>query len=122
MLRTTVVLAAALALAGCSRRAAAPASAEDLRAGRALFEDNCMPCHGAEGRGDGPGAEVLSPKPRDLTDPGVQASLTDARITQVVKAGGKASGMSDAMPAFGGTLSDEQVRTVVVFVRTLKRR
>jgi mono/diheme cytochrome c family protein len=34
--------------------------------GRALFARQCAPCHGPEGRGDGPAAWLLQPKPRDL--------------------------------------------------------
>jgi DMSO reductase family type II enzyme heme b subunit len=49
-----------------------PAQAEaqqagDAGAGKAVFEKKCALCHGQEGKGDGPGAPTLSPKPRDFT-------------------------------------------------------
>ncbi|MBT5373672.1 MAG: cytochrome C [Rhodospirillaceae bacterium] len=47
-----------------------PAAAQQeklLDHGRAEFELNCVPCHGEEGRGDGPVAKVLLVKPTDLT-------------------------------------------------------
>jgi cytochrome c oxidase cbb3-type subunit I/II len=39
----------------------------DNAAGRALWRDQCAGCHGPEGRGDGPAAALLEPRPPDLT-------------------------------------------------------
>ena len=41
--------------------------AGDAGAGRAVYEKRCAWCHGVEGKGDGPGAANLDPKPRDFT-------------------------------------------------------
>ena len=35
--------------------------------GKAMFETYCTPCHGKEGKGDGPAAAALKTKPADLT-------------------------------------------------------
>jgi mono/diheme cytochrome c family protein len=35
--------------------------------GQRLYARNCLACHGEEGRGDGPAAQYLYPKPRDFT-------------------------------------------------------
>lgn len=35
--------------------------------GKELFSLQCAVCHGAQGKGDGPGAAALNPKPRDFT-------------------------------------------------------
>lgn len=43
------------------------ANADDDHLGIAEFEIACMPCHGIEGRGDGPLASTLSVPPADLT-------------------------------------------------------
>ena len=37
------------------------------RHGRDLYEAYCASCHGVSGRGDGPAAEALVPRPTDLT-------------------------------------------------------
>src|SRR5919106_603953 len=71
-LRRTVVvrlifcasLAASLALAADGRSAFAQG---DAGAGRAVYEQKCLVCHGEKGDGKGPGAELLSPRPRDFT-------------------------------------------------------
>ena len=35
--------------------------------GHAMFTSYCAPCHGRTGKGDGPAANALTPKPADLT-------------------------------------------------------
>jgi caa(3)-type oxidase subunit IV len=35
--------------------------------GKALFGQQCIACHGADGKGDGPAAAALNPKPRNFT-------------------------------------------------------
>jgi mono/diheme cytochrome c family protein len=37
--------------------------------GKALFESNCGACHGAQGRGDGPAATTMNPRPRNFANP-----------------------------------------------------
>lgn len=41
--------------------------AEDDHMGLTEYEISCMPCHGRDGRGDGPMANGLAKKPADLT-------------------------------------------------------
>jgi mono/diheme cytochrome c family protein len=35
--------------------------------GQQMFNSYCSPCHGRSGKGDGPAATALTPKPADLT-------------------------------------------------------
>ena len=46
----------------------APRRAPDLAHGAALFTSQCAPCHGAEGRGDGPAGRGLDPPPINFHD------------------------------------------------------
>lgn len=64
-----------------------------------IFSTRCAACHGAEGRGDGPGASGLDPKPRDYHDMAWQDSVTDKEIETVIVYGGSAVGRSPAMVA-----------------------
>jgi mono/diheme cytochrome c family protein len=54
-------------LACAALLAAAPALAQDADAGLRLYVDFCAVCHGIEGTGDGPMAEILTIRPPDLT-------------------------------------------------------
>lgn len=45
-----------------------PKSAPDLKRGAGLYAVQCVACHGAEGRGDGPAATGLEPRPSDFHD------------------------------------------------------
>lgn len=47
--------------------AASPAAAQDVAPGRAVYDRWCAGCHGAEGKGDGPAAGEMLPRPRDFT-------------------------------------------------------
>jgi mono/diheme cytochrome c family protein len=44
-------------------------SAELTALGKKLFEDNCVQCHGPAGRGDGPAATMMNPRPRNFASP-----------------------------------------------------
>lgn len=100
--RTTLLFAATTALLALSCGGSG-ASAEPLAAvkakGEELFKARCETCHGATGVGDGPGAVALDPKPRNYTDPAWQASVSDARLKEIIAKGGIGVGLSPAMPA-----------------------
>ena len=91
----------------------------DVNKGKASFDQLCATCHGASGKGDGPAAAALSPKPRDLTDTKYVSGLKDDYIKKLVKEGGQAVGKSPLMPAMGGALKDDDIENVVVYVRSL---
>ncbi len=62
-----------------------------------IFTTRCAVCHGAEGRGDGPGAAGLTPKPRNYHDAAWQDSVTDKEIETAIVYGGAAVGRSPGM-------------------------
>jgi DMSO reductase family type II enzyme heme b subunit len=41
---------------------------EFVTRGKYIYSYRCMPCHGISGRGDGPAANTMWPRPRDFTD------------------------------------------------------
>lgn len=46
------------------------ASPELSARGKEIYESTCMQCHGVQGRGDGPAAGTMNPRPRNLASPG----------------------------------------------------
>lgn len=74
-------------------------TAESRAQAQQIFETRCTVCHGAEGRGDGPGGASLVPKPRNYHDPAWQDSVTDKEIETAIVYGGAAVGRSPAMIA-----------------------
>ena len=63
-----------------------------------LFQSLCFTCHGASGKGDGPGSAALDPKPRSFADQAWHDSVTDQDIAKVIVFGGAAVGKSPMMP------------------------
>jgi mono/diheme cytochrome c family protein len=82
------------------------------------WANNCAQCHGPDGKANTKMGKVLSAK--DLTDPQVQAGFTDAKATQSIKEGVKQNGKT-TMKAFGGKLTDDEIKALVAYVRTLKK-
>jgi len=62
-----------------------------------IFKDRCVTCHGEQGRGDGPGASNLMPKPMDFHNSNWQVSVRDADIAKAIIHGGAAVGLSSQM-------------------------
>jgi len=85
---------------------------------KALWVANCTPCHGASGNGDTKMGKTLGAA--DLTDSKKQASFSDAQAAAAIKDGVKQNGKT-AMKAFGGKLSDDDIKALVAYVRTLKK-
>lgn len=44
-----------------------PVNKVSATSGKAMFNDYCAPCHGVDGKGNGPAATALRPAPTDLT-------------------------------------------------------
>lgn len=64
-----------------------------------LLASRCAACHGTAGKGDGPAAGGLNPKPRSFGDPAWQKSVTDEHLAKVIVEGGAAVGKSPLMTA-----------------------
>ena len=88
-------------------------------AGAVLFGELCSVCHGVGGKGDGPSAQGLEPKPADFSNCKAMAKDSDDVLFKIVKEGGQSVGRSTVMPAWGYSLSDQQIRDLVKFIRSL---
>lgn len=85
---------------------------------RALYLVHCATCHGESGRGDSWRARLLFLRPGDLTDRERMSALPDQFLFDLIKQGGASFG-KPGMPSFGYHLTDEEVRALVTYVRSL---
>jgi len=96
-----------------------PAEKGDPKAGKQRYGLLCSSCHGATGKGDGPAATALSPKPRNHADGQYMNALTDKYLFDIIKGGGAGLGKSPLMPPWASQLNDQDIWNVVAYIRTL---
>ena len=77
----------------------------------ALYKSKCQVCHGPDAKGDTPAGKKVGAK--DLHSPEV-AKMSDADLMGIVKKG------KDKMPAYNGKLTDDQIKALVKYIRSLK--
>ena len=82
------------------------------------WSNNCVQCHGLDGNANTSMGKALNAK--DLTNAQTQSSFTDAQAAAAIKDGVTKEGTM-RMIAFGGKLSDEEIKVLVAYVRTLKK-
>jgi mono/diheme cytochrome c family protein len=82
-----------------------------------LYLAFCATCHGVDGRGSWRAALFLV-RPGDLADPTRLRGKSDQYLFDIIKHGGAPIGRP-GMPAFGTTLSDDDIRLLVRYVRRL---
>lgn len=86
----------------------------NVTAGRDFFNANCFLCHGKEGRGDGPRAYFINPKPANLTDPSARHELNRPALFKKISMGVNAT----EMPAWSKVLTNQQIADVAEYVFT----
>ena len=94
--------------------AAISASAADAKEN---WDNLCAKCHGADGKGQTKMGQKLGVK--DFTDAKVQADLKDDAATKALKEGMKDADGKTLMKPFD-TLTDDEVKALVAYVRGLK--
>ena len=94
-------------------RPAVSYTAASVTHGGALFAESCAACHGSTGRGDGPAAAGLLPRPADLTAPHTNDHTAGDMFWWLTH------GFGRAMPGFGDQLSVEDRWDLINFIRAL---
>lgn len=87
-----------------------PARAQDTP--EALYKAKCAMCHGPDGAGSAVGKKMGV---KDFKDPDI-VKASDASLIKDTKEG------KGKMPKFEGKLSDEQIKDVVKYIRTLQKK
>jgi mono/diheme cytochrome c family protein len=83
--------------------------------GGLVYANYCVTCHGINADGNGRAARLHNPRPANLR----ASDKNDAYIALIVRKGGEALGRSQSMPPWGEELTDEQIKDVVAFVRSV---
>lgn len=89
--------------------------------GQNIYAGFCIPCHGPQGKGDGPIAKAFHPPPQDLTDKAYMQQRTDLDLYTAILGGGKAVNQSEFMPAWNGVLTDKEVWDLIAYLRVLNQ-
>lgn len=79
--------------------------------GEAIYTQQCLSCHGAELRGEGPAGAGMVPPPADFSEPHTRVHSLEDLIYWVRN--GK---QGTAMPGFGHVLSDQEIRDVLTYI------
>jgi mono/diheme cytochrome c family protein len=92
-----------------------PSDPDTIAEGKEAFSHYCVACHGMDGRNTGvPFAGHMSPPVPSLASDNVQ-QFTDGQLKWVIDYGIRPSGM----PGSKNMLSDEEIWSIVVFLRHL---
>jgi mono/diheme cytochrome c family protein len=93
-----------------------PAVVSVLAVGQHVYEQNCSACHGDEGRGDGPAADSLSPRPANLRHlMRMPMMASDAYLFWTIAEGGEP--VDTDMPAFRDALTTEEIWSAIQYIR-----
>jgi high-affinity iron transporter len=95
-----------------------PRRLPSFAAGKKLYDENCAQCHGATGKGDGPGRESMNPKtpqPANFTDPERIGGLSPFKVFNTTSFGIEGT----AMASFAA-LSEEQRWQVAFYIFSLR--
>jgi mono/diheme cytochrome c family protein len=87
--------------------------------GKELYEKACASCHGLDGKGVERSKVAFDIPLPDFTDCSFASREQDADWIAVAHEGGPARGFARTMPAFGEAFTDEQLGTIVSYLRTL---
>jgi mono/diheme cytochrome c family protein len=93
----------------------------DLEAGREIYIQNCVYCHGDALDGNGMFADGLRPRPANFTDPGTIGQLSESYVFWRVAKGGpglppEGKPWNSAMPAWEDELTVEQMWQVIAYL------
>jgi mono/diheme cytochrome c family protein len=92
-----------------------PVNPETLAAGAQLYHENCAPCHGETGKGDGDTGKILKKKPANFTDEKLLSEETDGSLFWKMGEG------RGPMPSWKDELSDKERWQLVIYIRKLTK-
>lgn len=93
----------------------------DVKKGKRIYNQYCVPCHGQYGKGDGTRAyiEAFNPMPRNHTNGEYMNKRAQEELFEVIKNGGFSKNFSHIMPPWKTILKDDEIIDVLEYVRSL---
>jgi len=86
-----------------------------LKEAKTLYVTNCAPCHGERGKGDGPAAAALTPRPADHTSAALH-NETDGSLFWKLSEG------RSPMPQYKKILTETQRWELICYIRSLSKK
>jgi mono/diheme cytochrome c family protein len=83
--------------------------------GGLVFANYCVTCHGINADGNGRAARLYDPRPANLRT----SDKNDQYMLLIIRNGGQALARSQYMPPWGAELTEEQMRDVVAYLRSI---
>jgi mono/diheme cytochrome c family protein len=88
---------------------------DSIDIGQAIYEENCLDCHGEQGQGDGPAAGDLETEPADFSDLGYWSQASNQDVFDVLVDGPPVQGHEDIGL---DSINEEEIWSVVDYLRT----
>lgn len=86
-----------------------------------LYDVYCVQCHGVNRDGNGVNSRDMAVKPRDHTDTKAMGDTPDETLFKAIKSGGLSVSKSVLMPRWEGVLSDDEIKELVVYLRSISK-
>lgn len=109
-----IIVAAILSVFAASSWVSAQTARGNPKAGKAVYEQHCLRCHGSNLDGKGPDSGDLIVRPANLQSQ-VSRAKTDWELLVTITNGA----LFTPMHGFRGKLSDEQILDVLSYIRAV---
>jgi mono/diheme cytochrome c family protein len=94
-------------------------TAASIAKGRVLYEQNCVACHGADGRGEGALAASLAVWPPDLSGPLLWRRADGDLLWRILHGTRDAQQRRATMPGFGGKIDEAEAWALIDYMKAL---
>lgn len=94
-------------------------TAASIAKGRALYKQNCVACHGADGRGEGALAASLAVWPPDLSGPLLWRRADGDLLWRILHGTRDAQQRRATMPGFGGKIDEAEAWALIDYMKAL---
>lgn len=87
--------------------------------GKLLYYQQCVWCHSDSTPAGPSNRSNVTPTPPLMNDGAVLNQESDAFLQKVIAEGGKAAGKSEMMPPYGKSLTPDEIRDLIAYIRVI---